>query len=156
MRPSLTGFQHPLFTRRSALQAGAIGILGLGMNHVAALQAAGGRKDARNARNAHSVIYIFLSGGLSQIDSFDPKPDAPADIRGEFGTIATRTPGVRICEHLPRLAQRSHLWSLVRSLTHPTNDHSAGHMIMLSGRTPLPAGFNPSAPRPNDWPSIAA
>jgi uncharacterized protein (DUF1501 family) len=148
-------FQHPLFTRRTAVQAGAIGLLGLGMNHVAALQAAGS-KDSRRASKARNVIYIFLSGGLSQIDSFDPKPDAPADIRGEFATIATRTPGVRICEHLPRLAQRSQLWSLVRSLTHPSNDHSAGHMIMLSGRSSLPSGFNPSAPQPNNWPSIAA
>lgn len=156
MSPSPTSFQHPLITRRTALQAGAIGILGLGMNHIAALQAATDRAEPRRAKKARGVIYIFLSGGLSQIDSFDPKPDAPADIRGEFGTLATRTPGIRICEHLPRLAQRSHLWSLVRSLTHPTNDHSAGHMMMLSGRSPLPAGFNPSAPRPSDWPSIAA
>jgi hypothetical protein len=57
---------------------------------------------------------------------------------------------------LPFLAKRSRLWSLVRSLTHRSNDHSAGHMIMLSGRTPLPEGFNPSAPRSSDWPSIAA
>lgn len=155
MRPSPSGFQHPRFTRRTALQAGAIGLLGLGMEHVAALQAAGRQKVSR-AHTARSVIYIFLSGGLSQIDSFDPKPDAPADIRGEFGTIATHTPGLRICEHLPQLAQRSRLWSLVRSLTHRSNEHSAGHMIMLSGRSPLPPGFNPSAPRPGDWPSIAA
>ncbi|MGH7226000.1 MAG: DUF1501 domain-containing protein, partial [Gemmataceae bacterium] len=155
MRPSPPAFQHPLFTRRTALQAGTIGLLGLGMNDVAALQAAG-RQDARRAHKARSVIYIFLSGGLSQIDSFDPKPDAPDDIRGEFGSIATRTPGLRICEHLPLLARRSQLWSLVRSLTHPSNGHSEGHMMMLSGRTPLPAGFNSSAPRPSDWPSIAA
>src|SRR5262249_25667451 len=105
---------------------------------------------------ARAAIYIFLSGGLSQLDSFDLKPDAPAEIRGEFRPIATHTPGVRICEHLPRLAQRSHLWSLVRSLTHPSNGHSAGHMMMPSGRTPLPPGFSDSAPRPTDWPSIAA
>jgi len=123
------------------------------MNHIAALQASAAPVRPHKAR---SVIYIFLSGGLSQIDSFDPKPDAPADIRGEFGTIATRTTGLRICEHLPRLAQRSHRWSIVRSLTHRTNDHSAGHMIMLSGRSPLPPGFNAGTPRPSDWPCIAA
>src|SRR5204862_1295816 len=88
--------------------------------------------------------------------SFDPKPDAPEDIRGEFRPIATRTPGLFLCEHLPELARRSHLWSLVRSLTHPSNDHSAGHHIMLTGRSDLPVGFDPNAPRPTDWPAIAA
>ena len=103
-----------------------------------------------------SVIYIFLSGGLGQQDSFDPKPDAPVDIRGEFDPITTQTPGLQICEHLPLLAQRSDLWSVVRSLSHPYNEHSQGHMTMLSGRTPLPIGFNPSLPKPTDHPSIAA
>ena len=143
--------QHPVFTRRTALQAGSIGLLGLGINHLSALQAANPQPGP-----ARAAIYIFLSGGLAQQDSFDLKPDSPAEIRGEFKPIATRTPGIRICEHLPMLAQRSHLWALVRSLTHHSNDHSAGHQIMLSGRSELPAGFNPNAPRPQDWPSIAA
>ena len=143
--------RHPVFTRRTALQAGAAGLLGLGTNHLAALRALGGRP-----AKARTVIYVFLSGGLSQLDSFDPKPDAPDAIRGEFRPVATRTPGVRVCEHLPLLARRSHLWSLVRSLTHRSNDHSAGHLLMLTGRSQLPPGFNPSAPQPTDWPSIAA
>src|SRR5579864_753434 len=141
-------FQHPRVTRRTALQAGSIGLLGLGLNHLPLLRAATPAKP----QAAKSDIYIFLSGGLSQIDSFDPKPDAPAEIRGEFQPIATRTAGLRIVEHLPLLAQRSHLWSVVRSMTHRSNDHSASHQIMLSGRTDLPPGFNPSAPRPSDWP----
>lgn len=144
-------FQHPIFSRRTALQAGAIGLLGLGTNHLEGLRAA-----ETNARPARACIYIFLSGGLAQQDSFDLKPDAPADIRGEFMPIATRSPGIQICEHLPLLAQRSQHWVLVRSLTHPSNDHSAGHMIMLSGQSQLPPGFDPSLPKPSDWPSIAA
>jgi hypothetical protein len=136
--------QHPRFSRRTAVQAGAIGLFGLGMNHVGALRSLA----APAQKKAPAVISIFLSGGLSQLDSFDLKPDAPDAIRGEFRPVATRTPGIHICEHLPRLAQRSHLWALVRSLTHPSNDHSAGHMIMLSGRSQLPPGFNPSMPRP--------
>ena len=125
------------------------------------VRAGGGSADARKpavriAPKARSIIYIFLSGGLSQLESFDLKPDAPAEIRGEFRPIATRTPGIAICEHLPRLAQRSHLWALVRSLTHGSNDHSAGHHIMLTGRSDLPSGFDPNRPRPGDWPSIAA
>src|SRR5262245_41153530 len=145
--------QHPVFTRRTAVQAGAIGLLGLGMNHVSALRALAG---AQTGAKARSVIYVFLSGGLSQLDSFDLKPNAPAEIRGEFKPIATRTPGLQICEHLPRLAVRSHLWALCRSLTHPYTAHSEGHLAMLTGRTPMPPGFDASKPKPTDWPSLAA
>jgi hypothetical protein len=123
------------------------------MDHVAALRAAARPQIRPSAR---SVIYIFLSGGLSQLDSFDLKPDAPAAIRGAFRPIPTTTPGIQICEHLPRLAARSRLWALCRSLTHPYNDHSAGHHVMLTGRTLLPTGFDPNRPRPSDWPSMAA
>ena len=156
-RRPLHSAAHPSFTRRFALQAGAVGLLGLGTEHLAALRSAhASLNPVLKSTAARSVIFIFLSGGLAQQESFDPKPDAPDGIRGEFRPIATRTPGVQICEHLPMLAERSHLWSMVRSLTHPSNDHSAGHNIMLTGRSDLPDGFNPSEPRPADWPSIAA
>lgn len=105
---------------------------------------------------ARSVIYLFLSGGLGQHDSFDLKPDAPPEIRGEFMPIATQTPGVAICEHLPQLAARSRHWSLIRSLTHPSNDHSLAHLIMLTGRSKAPPTFNANKPMAEDWPSIAA
>ncbi len=108
------------------------------------------------APRAKNVIYIFLSGGLAQHETFDMKPDAPQEIRGEFRPVSTKTDGIQICEHLPLLAGCSNLWSLVRSLTHPSNDHSAGHHIMLTGRSDLPQGFDPSKPRPADWPSMAA
>lgn len=148
--------EHPALSRRTWIQAGSIGLLGLGMNHLPALRAATAAGAAPEAPRAKSVIYIFLSGGLAQHDSFDLKPAAPENIRGEFRPIATRTPGIEICEHLPLLAARSRLWALVRSLTHRSNDHSAGHHIMLTGRGELPPGFNPGAARPGDWPSIAA
>src|SRR5947209_16165192 len=96
--PTSGRFQHPVFTRRAMIRAGAVGLLGLGMEHVAALRAANpvGREPPPRA-----VIYIFLSGGLSQLDSFDLKPDAAAEIRGEFRPVPTATPGIHICEHLP-------------------------------------------------------
>lgn len=145
--------QHPKCTRRHALQAGAIGLLGLGMNHLQALRAVAQTGTPR----ARAAIYIFLSGGLAQHDSFDPKPDAPDGIRGEFRSIATRTPGARICEHLPLLAQRSERWALVRSLTHPHHEHWEGTFTMLSGRTELTPGTREAnKPRGVDWPSIAA
>jgi len=145
-------------TRRTALQAGAIGLLGLGINHIAALRslAATGATPLPRGGRAKSVIYIFLSGGLAQHESFDLKPDAPLDVRGEFKPIRTSTPGTHICEHLPELAKRSHKYALVRSFTHPSNDHSAAHHIMLTGRSELPVGFDPNKAKESDWPSIAA
>lgn len=150
---------HPqnLPSRRAAIQAGAIGLLGLGMNHIAALKslAAPGNTAAARTPRAKAVIYIFLSGGLAQHETFDMKPDA-LDVRGEFSPIRTKTPGIHICEHLPRLAARSQKWALLRSLTHPYNEHSNGHTVMLTGQTPMPPGYDPSKPKPTDWPSMAA
>jgi len=148
-------FWHPPVSRRTAIQAGCISLLGLGVNHLQALRSMA--KDPPTGQpRAKSCIFIFLSGGLAQHDSFDMKPNAPVEIRGEFRPIATRTPGIHICEHLPMLAERSHLWALCRSLTHGSNEHSAGHHIMLTGRTDLPRGFNPSRPLSSDHASIAA
>jgi len=151
-----SAYVHPQVTRRAAIQAGAIGLLGLGMNHVSALrsEAASPAKPQREPR-AKSVIYIFLSGGLAQHESFDMKPDS-LDVKGEFEPIATKTPGIHICEHLPKLAARSEKWALLRSLTHPYNEHSNGHTVMLTGQTPMPPGYDPSKPKPTDWPSMAA
>ena len=143
---------HPKFTRRDMLQAGAISLMGLSLADVLAMRASA----QRVGHAPKSVIYIFLSGGLAQHESFDPKPDAPDNIRGEFAPIRTRIPGVLMSEHLPKLAERIDKWAMVRSLTHPSNDHSLGHHIMLTGRSQAPLGFNPSMPRPGDHASIAS
>ena len=72
---------------------------------------------------AKSCLLIFMWGGPSQLDTWDPKPDAPAEIRGSFGTIATRTPGVRISEHFPMLATRTDKLAIVRSMSHDDFTH---------------------------------
>lgn len=143
---------HPVVPRRNLIQAGSIGLLGLslgdlGIDHANAGEAAGGRP-------IRNVIYVFLSGGLSQHESLDMKPDAPDGVRGEFSPIRTATPGTTICEHLPRLAQRSRMWSLVRSLTHTRNDHGEGIHIMNTGRSDLPPGLNRNKPQSTDYPSM--
>jgi len=151
-------WSHPKITRRTAVHAGAVGILGMGMNHLSGLrEAAGAGANPTSFGKAQACIYIFLSGGLAQQDSFDLKPDAPDTVRGEFNPIDTKTPGIQICEHLPMLAQRSDKWALVRSLTHPTNGHTLGHYFMLTGRSvPSPGFRGDRLPRPSDWPSIAS
>ncbi len=154
--PKKPVWSHTPFGRREALQIGAASIFGLGVNHLIALREAQAAYGPPHLAKAKSCIFIFLSGGLAQHESFDMKPDAPEDIRGEFKPISTRTAGFQICEHLPKLANISHLWSVCRSLTHPSNDHSAGHHIMLTGQSNLPVGFNPNAPSRTDHPSIAS
>ena len=149
----LSAPRHANISRRVAIQAGSIGLLGLGGNHLQALRAA---DQTPSSGRAKACIFIFLSGGLAQQDSFDMKPNAPDETRGEFKPISTQTPGLQICEHLPMLAARSEMWSLCRSLTHRSNEHSAGHHIMLTGRSSLPPNFNPSTPKPTDYPSIAS
>ena len=118
--------------RRTFLQAGAIGAVGLSMTEVAELR---GAAPARPVGRPKAVIFLFLTGGASQHDTFDMKPRGPAEFKGEFNPIATRTPGIQICEHLPRLAQRSRHWALVRSLTHTNNGHDAATYLMLTGRS---------------------
>jgi Protein of unknown function (DUF1501) len=140
-------------SRREALKAGAIGLLGLGMADVAALRALAGGTRPR----ARSVIFVFLTGGLSHLDSFDLKPEAPDTVRGEFRPAATRTPGIQVCEHLPLLAERSDRWSLVRSVATGSDGHEVACHMLLTGRLDLPAGFSlQNVPNPNEWPSLPA
>lgn len=156
-----------VFSRRQALQAGAIGLLGIGAEHLGQLQALAAEKSAqqnsagsgearRASGKAKSVVYIFLSGGLAQHESFDMKPGAPLEFRGEFNPISTSADGVQICEHLPLLARKAHKYALVRSMTHGSNDHSAAHHIMLTGRSDLPVGFDRNKAKEADWPSMVA
>jgi hypothetical protein len=95
----------------------------------------------REAR-AKNVILLFLYGAASQLDTLDPKPEAPQDIRGPFGTIATRLPGVRVCEHLPRLAARLDRVSLVRSMSHPYPIHGVAYAVTGIDRVDIPMELN--------------
>src|SRR4051794_23735504 len=123
------------------------------MTDVAALR---GAAPAGHRGPPRAVIFLFLTGGASQHDTFDMKPDGPADFKGEFRPIATRTPGIHICEHMPMLARLSQHWALVRSLTHTNNGHDAATYLMLTGRSQLPTNFRSSRPQGTDLPSIAA
>ena len=146
--------QHPV-ARRDLLQAGALGLLGLSTADILAWRAEA-REAGRAAPRARAVIFLFLTGGASQHDTFDMKPLAPDVIRGEFNPIATTTPGIEVCEHMPMLAQRSHLWSLCRSLSHMDNAHDKSTYLMLTGCSEVPSTFKSSQPQSIDHPSIAA
>jgi Protein of unknown function (DUF1501) len=117
-------------TRREFLQAASFGMgaLGWGMNGVGAFG------DGRSS-SERSIILLLLVGGPSQLETWDPKPDAPADVRGPFDTIETRCPGVRICEHLPRMATRMDRLAIVRSMHHDSAPiHETGYQLLQTGR----------------------
>ena len=144
----------PPGTRRRALQIGGLGLFGLSLADVERVTAGTGAQGSQPKER--SVLLVYLPGGLSHIDSFDPKPQASDKTRGDFDVISTRVPDFQICEHLPRLAARSNRWSLVRSFGHPTNDHTQAHHYVLCGKMELPTPFDRVKPVPTDFPSIAA
>ena len=140
-------------TRREVLQVSGAGLFGLSLPQLLAAEAG---TPIRTGGRAKSVIFLFLFGGPSQLETFDMKPDAPEGIRGPFKPIASRTPGLRICEHLPLTAAVSDKLCVIRSMTHKYNDHStAGHYIQTGHPWPVPigGGFNAT---PADWPSMGS
>ena len=104
---------------------------------------------------AKSVILLYASGGQSQIDTWDPKPDAPAEIRGDFQPIETSVPGVRLCEHMPRLARATDQYTIVRSVTHDDLDHGSATYLALTGQFHPRKSSNPP-PQPTDYPTYGA
>lgn len=115
-------------TRRAFVQAGFLGALGLSGAQQAALAGA--------AKRPRAVILLWLWGGPSQLDTIDPKPDAPLDYRGPYQVIGTNVAGIQVTELLPRLAKRAHQYALIRSLNHGTNDHGLAGAWAMTGREP--------------------
>ncbi len=142
-------------TRREWLRLG--GLAGLGALASAAARADGPGRASLGAGfgRARSVIVVFTGGGMSQLDTFDPKPDAPAEVRGEFATIPTAVVGTRVCEHLPRLARLADRYALVRSMAHDDTDHGSATYLSLTGRFHPRKSSNPP-PTANDFPTLAA
>src|SRR4051794_19276687 len=108
---------HPRLDRRELLRVGGLGLFGVGLADLLRLEAHAAPV-RRHTAKAKSVVFIFQSGGPSQHETFDPKPDAPSEIRGEYGVTKTRLSGVRFCEYLPRLAARADRFAVVRTMHH--------------------------------------
>ena len=145
-------------SRRDLLVASAAGVAGLAFGqpqlHAANTAVRGGGK-------AKSVILFFLCGGASHLDTWDMKPDAPAEYRGPFAPIGTSSPGVRLSEHLPLLAQQAHHLAVVNSVggTVNTNDHHAGYYYNLTGHVPdvtFRTLGNDRRPEADDWPFMGS
>lgn len=115
--------------RRAVLKAGVLSMAGLNLATQQRLIAEGAAK-----KNNKSVILIWLDGGPSQLESYDPKPEAPAEFRGPFGTISTSVPGIQFSELMSQQAKFADRMSIIRSMRHGTGDHFAGAHWMLTGR----------------------
>jgi hypothetical protein len=151
-------YTRTLVGRRAFLSAGGLGLAGLSLPSLVHADPAARPR----AKTAKSTILIWLSGGASHIDTWDMKPEAPAEYRGEFKPIQTSAPGLLLCEHLPLLAKQAHHLAIVRSLGHygrGTGDHHAGYYYNLTGHEPDPsfrALLNNRKPYPTDWPAIGS
>ncbi len=148
-------------TRREMLRVGGLAFTGLAWSDLMqarAQQPRLGRRGAGQFGRAKACIVVFNYGGPSHLDTFDLKPDAPAEIRGEFRPIATNVPGVSICEHLPRLARIADRYAIVRSVNHRDNDHAIGAYLALTGYSHPRSdvlGIEPPA-SPQDLPSLGS
>lgn len=140
-------------SRRDLLHAAGAGLLGTNLTSLLAAEDAG----VLNAARAKSVLFLFLFGGPSQLETFDMKPDASTGIRGPYQTIASRTPGLMICEKLPKLAAISDQFAVIRTMTHPHNDHNACHYIQTGHPLPpAPRGAAMVDATEKDWPAMGS
>jgi uncharacterized protein (DUF1501 family) len=133
-------------TRRDCLRVGATGLFGLTLPALLERQAHAAEQG--KATKDVSLIFVFLHGGLSTIDTWDLKPDAPAEFRGDFKPIDTNVSGIRVGEHVPRVARQMDKFSLIRSFRHHNSDHGPADHYILTGYFPQ-AGFNPNL-KPNN------
>lgn len=138
-------------TRRELLQAAGAGLLGVGLPQALAAEEIAPPARAR----AKSILYLYIYGGPSQLETFDMKPDAPSGIRGPFNPIASRTPGLLISEHLPKLAALSDKYAVIRTVNHTHNNHHACHWIKTGRAWHLPETILNATPD-QDWPAIGS
>ncbi len=120
-------------TRRDLIKVGAVGALSL-VDYLRLAQA-----DEEKRAKATSAIFIFLGGGPSHMDTFDMKPTAPAELRGEFKPIRTNVSGIEVCEHLPKLAKCADHYALVRGISHSLAGHALGTEYLSTGNRPIPS-----------------
>jgi hypothetical protein len=137
-------------SRREWLHVGGLGLAGLSLAQLLRAE-----QESASSSAAKSCVLFLLHGGPSQLDTWDMKPAAPVEVRGEFKPIATNVPGIQICEHLQRLARMAHRFTIVRSMTHTMLSHNTATYHVTTGQPPLRdlIEFTPSE---NDFPHLGA
>ena len=131
--------------RRDFIQLGVGGVLGLGMGDLVRLRADAARAVGKASPNDVNCILVWLDGGPTHYETFDPKPDAPSGVRGEFKPIPTTVPGVSFCETMPKLAKTLNRMAIIRSICHKDPNHGGGNHYMMTGApTPVPVNCGSS------------
>src|SRR5262245_48164618 len=133
MKPLPVPCPGPL-SRRDFLRLGAAGLGGIGLSNALGLRARA--KEAGQSLPDTSAIFLWLPGGPPHMETYDMKPDAPAEYRGAFKPIRTNVPGIDVCELLPLHAKFADKFTLIRSIAHSFSDHGGGHKRFLTGRDP--------------------
>src|SRR4051812_46525176 len=143
-------FERGHLLRRDVLKIGGLGLVGLALPRLLAAASA-----ATHRPRARAVLFYHHYGAPSQLDTFDPKPAAPAEIRGEFTAINTVVPGFRVCEIMPRIARVCDRLCVVRSMNHRTANHNPGVYLAITGRTSERDQVQVGASA-TDWPNYGA
>jgi hypothetical protein len=141
-----------MLDRRHLLRIGGLGSLATALSAIETAARGSSPYPALLRRPIDSCILLFYYGGPSHLDTWDMKPHAPAEVRGMFGPIATRVPGLHVCEHLPRCARVTNKLAVVRSLHHPMRNHNSAAVEALCGRTPLRGDLELLSDDPNSFP----
>ena len=139
-------------SRRDMLRFGAAGAFGFGLSLPQILANKARAAEQGKKTKDVSLIIVFLQGGLSTIDTWDMKPNAPSEFRGEFNPISTNVSGIKLCSHMPTVAKHADKFSLVNSFTHSNSGHGAADHWMLTGH-PVKSGFNSGLNPNNQQPS---
>jgi hypothetical protein len=143
-----------IINRRQMLRAGTLACLGPSLSRLLDLEAL--RANGPAEGKVKSCILLFYYGGPSHLDTWDMKPSAPREVRGEFRPIATRVPGIHVCEHLPRCARIMDKLTVIRGMHHPMRNHNSAAVEALCGRTPLRGDLELLADDPNSFPCYGA
>lgn len=147
-------------SRRDVLQWGSLGVLGLGLGDLLAARgladATAFRSDAPGFGKAKACILMFMWGGPSHIDTWDMKPNAPREVRGEFDPISTNVEGIQISEHLPNLARHADKYAIVRSVTHDDPAHLSSVHHVMTGRHAPQVKSDAVPPSRKDWPHVGS
>ena len=144
-------------SRREMLRIGGLSALGLSLPQLLSAKEAANSVPGGSFGRAKNVIFLWLQGGPPQHETFDPKPGAPAEIRGEFGPISSAVPGYQVCELLPRSALLTDRMAILRAVSSGDNAHSSSGYYMLTGQPHAPMNFENANPGfPNDYPNIGA
>ena len=137
-------------SRRSFLEVGSLAFTGIGLSdlfRLRSLQSLASTQPAFSQNSDTSVIFVWLPGGFPHMETYDMKPEASTDFRGDFRPIRTNVPGIEVCEHLPLHAKVADRFTLIRSISHEFSDHGGAHKRMLTGRLPKdPTGTLNDAP----------